>query len=436
MKSYSIDMPRSSSLKTAWQPWLVCFSAALFFFFEFIQLNMFNAIGPGLMKDFGIKATVLAEISDKYFLANIIFLFPAGMILDRVSTRRTILIALFVSILCTFGFAIATAVWQLMAFRFITGVAGSFCFLSCVRLASRWFEPRQMALVIGLVVTFAMMGGMVAQTPLTVLTEHFGWQTAVVIDASAGLVMLLLVFLFVKDRPDSGAVQDDHGAHSLTGRAFWLALKRTLLRRQNWLGGLYTSLMNLPIFLLGAIWGIFYLTQIHGLSRAEASVVTLMLFVGTIIGSPVVGWISDFMRSRKVPMIVGAIFSLLLILALIYVPDLSLFSLIIIFFGVGFFTSTQIISYPLIAESNPLSLTATAEGMASVLIMAGGYTQVFFAYLMQRQWHSIYVHGIPVYTLSEYRLALSIMPIAFIIALVFAFIVKDTRCKAFKEDHE
>src|SRR3990167_9412008 len=120
------------------QPWVVCFSAALFFFFEFIQLNMFNALGPDLVEEFHIDAPVLATISDKYFLANILFLFPAGMILDRISTRKIIIWSMLISIVCTYGFSIADSVWQMKAARFVTGIAGSFCLLGCVRLASRW----------------------------------------------------------------------------------------------------------------------------------------------------------------------------------------------------------------------------------------------------------------------------------------------------------
>ncbi|WP_235379046.1 MFS transporter [Candidatus Coxiella mudrowiae] len=110
--------------------------------------------------------------------------------------------------------------------------------------------------------------------------------------------------------------------------------------------------------------------------RADASFVNSMLFIGTIIGAaPVVGWLSDRIKRRRIPMMVGAVIALFLILLLMYLPYLSLLALLvllIIFWGLGFIISTQIISYPLIAESNPLALTGTAEGMASVLIMAVG----------------------------------------------------------------
>ena len=103
-----------------------------------------------------------------------------------------------------------------------------------------------------------------------------------------------------------------------------------------------------------------------------------MVFLGTIVGSPLLGWLSDRIKQRRLPMIVFAVLSFMVVLILIYTPHLSFVQLAIIFFILGFFTSAQIISYPLVAESNPRSIIGTAEGLASVLIMAGRYVTTYF----------------------------------------------------------
>lgn len=162
------------------------------------------------------------------------------------------------------------------------------------------------------------------------------------------------------------------------------------------------------------MWGSLYLVQIRGLMRADASFVTSMLFIGTIIGAPVVGWLSDRIKRRRIPIMVGAVIALFLILLLMYLPHLSLLVallvLLIIFWGLGFIISTQIISYPLIAESNPLALTGTVEGMASVLIMAvgrRGITQPLFARLMEWRWSHQVVNHVPLFLSSDYQFALA-----------------------------
>lgn len=435
------QMPAASSLPTPVrdtfflkiQPWLVVFSAALFFFFEFMQVNMFNALDPSLFKAFHLTdATQLGQLSACYMYANVIFLLPAGMIIDRVSTRKIILLSMASCVSCAFLFSFTTALWQAELCRLITGIGGSFCLLSCVRLASRWFPPKRMALVVGLIVTFAMIGGMMAQTPFTLMTDKLGWKMTLRIDAAVGLAMLLIIFTFVRDYPKGteSAFKKLHA--TLESIGFWKTLKRTISNPQNWLGGLYASLINLPIFLLGATWGELYLVQAQHLSRPDASLITSMIFVGMIIGSPVIGWISDKINQRKMPMIVGAVASLAVILAIMYVPNLTFNDLMFLFFALGFVISAQIIAYPLVAESNPSTLTASSEGLASVLIMGGGFSIPLFPALLNLDWNHLIHNGVPTYNALDYHIAFMIMPVAFALGLVISFFVKETHCKSYE----
>ena len=123
------------------------------------------------------------------------------MILDRISTRRVILTTLLICSLGTLLFGMATSVYIAQICRFFTGIGSAFCFLSSMRLASRWFPTQQLALVTGLVVTMAWMGGMVAQTPLTLLIEKLGWRHALAVDAGLGLIIWGFIYLFVQDYP-------------------------------------------------------------------------------------------------------------------------------------------------------------------------------------------------------------------------------------------
>ena len=89
-------MPQHTASQHAdrtFQAWLVILSASLYFFYEFIQLNLFNAIDVPLMRDFHLGAAGLGQLASLYFYANATFLFPAGIMLDRFSTRRLLLVA-------------------------------------------------------------------------------------------------------------------------------------------------------------------------------------------------------------------------------------------------------------------------------------------------------------------------------------------------------
>lgn len=411
--------------------WLVTLSASSFFFYIFIQLNLFNAINTQLMQDFGLGAAGLGQLGSMFFYANALFLFPAGMLLDRYSTRRLLLLAVTVSTVGTFMFAEAASYLSAALGRFLVGVGASFCFLSCIRLASRWFPAERMAFVTGIVITMAMLGGLVAQTPLTMLAGWVGWRQAVLMDAGLGVAVGLMIFLFVTDRPPGSHAEAEADRHHLQAMGFWRCLFRVLGNPQNWLGGIYTSLMNLPVFLLGALWGIHYLVQVHQIPPVQASYATTLFFVGVIIGSPLFGWFSDHIGRRVLPMLIGAVVSLGVMLILMCIPDLSLMSLITLFFLIGLVTSSQVLSYPLIAELNPPSLTSTAVSVDSVTIMlSGAIFQPLFGWIMSLHADpAASAEGLAAYVPSDFTHAMWIMPVGFVLSIAITWFMKESFCR-------
>lgn len=420
----ALNIPQNTTWKACW----VCFCAALFFFYEFIQMNMFSSIDPELMRAFSINATQLGTLSSCYFYANVIFLFPAGIILDRFSTRRVIQISMLICILGTLCFAKASTLISAEICRFLTGIGSAFCFLSCIRLASRWFPSQRMALVTGSVVTMAMIGGMVAQTPLTLLTTTIGWRQALLWDAGLGIVIWIFISLGVQDYPSNSITKNTTLPKQQLGH--WQGLHSSWLRLQNWLGGIYTCLMNLPIILLGGLWGSLYLTQVQNLTRTQASLAITLIFIGTVIGSPIVGWLSDRLCLRRPPMLLGAILSLAIMACITFTPHLSLTSLMLLFLSLGLFSSAQIISYPTIAESNPASLTATSVSIVSLCTQSAGVIfQPLFGWLMDLNWHGNIVDNMRIYTAPDYHRAMTILLIGFSVALVAAYLLRETYCR-------
>lgn len=405
----------------SWMAWFVCLSAGLFFFYEFFQLNVFDVINAPLREAFRLDAAQLSWLSSTYLWADILFLLPAGIILDRYSVRSVILSALFLCIMGTAGFAL-THSFALAAFcHFLSGIGNAFCFLSCVVLVTRWFSPRRQALIIGCIVTMAFMGGMMAHTPFAFLTAKFGWRYSLLLDAGLGVLFFVWIFLFVNDKP-AGEVFSKKipGQNSL--HTFVCALSNP----QNWLTGIYTCCLNLPIMVLCALWGANYLQIAHNLSSLAASNVVSLLFMGSIIGCPLAGWLSDKQGHRKPLMIAGAVVTLGLLIPLLVFDNLPTLLLSLLFFSLGLFTSTQVISYPLIAESNPLHNTGAATGIASVIIMGGGgLSQVLFGMLMQHHAKGLSIQ----YSAADFQFAMWMFPVAVLMALFAIAFTRETYCK-------
>ena len=417
---------QTNANKKAWQ---VCLIGALYFLYIFIQMTKFNAIGNMLMMDFKISSAELGVISSAYFWGNLIFLIPAGLLLDRYSTKNILLSVMLITIVSIVIFAYAknasTAAWCFLA----TGIAGSFALLIPLRLASRWFKPEKMAFVSGVIITVGFLGAIISQAPLTWLAHQVGWRYTMFINAGFGALLFILMAYIIEDFP-IGANMELSKENSVGVHSLFAGLKIVVANKQNWVFGIYTCLLNLSIFIFGAVFGARFLIKVHHISSIQSSTIITIMFLGAMLGSPVFGYISDKIGFRKLPMFFGALISFGLLTVVIYKINMNLLELYGIFFGIGFFTSTQVLSYPVITESNKHAHAATALSLASTLIMSGGAIFLpLFGWLLDLSWDHTTINGTPVYSTTDYQSALWLLLVTCCLSIMVLFFGKETRCK-------
>ena len=144
---------------------------------------------PHFLQHGDITLSQLGILSASYIYADAIFLLPAGILLDRFSTRKLLLMCLTLSIIG----AILIAISQRFAFiecaRIIAGIGHSFALLGCFHLVAHWFPARKQGFLIGLVLTIALLGGLVAQSPTELLIEQFGFHTVLWLNVFLGLII-------------------------------------------------------------------------------------------------------------------------------------------------------------------------------------------------------------------------------------------------------
>lgn len=420
----AVNQQRSEAIKKIGiLPWIVCFSASLFFAYELLQLHVMNALAPMLMQDLELNATQFGTLSSTYLLADIIFLLPAGILLDRFSVRKVILVALFLCIMGTMGFCQAHSFSFACFCHFLSGIGNAFCFLSCMMLISRWFPKEKHAFVMGLMITMGMLGGVMAQLPFSLLAQNYDWRSALFIDGLIGIGVFALIFAFVKDAPKGST-----NIESEKGLPFWTGIKRSVLNIHNICCGVYTGFMNMPLMVISAVWGTLFLTQVHQITLVKSSFIVSMVCMGTIVGSPLFGWFSDRLHKRLVPMIFGGIASTFVMLLIMFASEPSEGVLVILFFALGVFTSSQVLGYPAITENNPPELTGTSMGIAALIIMGmPAFIQPLTGKLLDKGWDGTLLNGAPLYSSNDFVTAFSVFPIGFLLALIALLKIKRSK---------
>ena len=397
--------------------WLVVMVAASFFFYSFIQMTIFSTseMKAYFSEILSITDTAAFGVFAGMFLNGcVLFLIPAGILLDKFSVKRLIMFSVLLSLTGIAGLTFTQNLAAAKIFRFITGVAHCIAFMAPLRLAPRWFSSRKLALAVGLVITFAVTGGLISQTPMYLTINALGGKQTMLLNIGLGILIFILILLFVKDHP-IGAEQTE-GSKALP---LWSGLRNAIGNKQNWFSGLYIGLLNLAVLLLGAIWGTNYL--IYKFDYLTPQVITSiigMIFIGTMIGSPICGLISDKLKNRKWTMLGGASLSLIIMLIIMFAPNPSAGFLYVMFLLLGFITASQTIGYAVIAESNNDNVLGTANGFAAVLLMGmAAIAQPLFGWLID-------IFGGE--TSASYMKAIYLMPVSFLIALICSILIRET----------
>lgn len=391
--------------------WIPCLIISLFFAYELVQLHMLNALSSQIMQDLHLSTTDFSALCSTYLLADVIFLIPAGILLDRMRVRKAVLYALALCILGTFGFALSKTLWQACIFHFLSGIGNAFCFLSCMILANSWFGKKS-SFVMSIMITIGLLGGVLAQVPFSLLANSFGWQKALVFDGVVGCVIWILNALWMKESPKALS-QDIRSSLSFAG------IRKAFCNSQVWKCGLYTGFLNLPLMIISAMIGNLYLQKSLHFTALEASFTTSMISLGTIIGSPCYGLCSDLSQRKRVWMILGCLCSLATFLLIWTTSTSSVIAMTILFFALGFFSASQVLGYPMITESAPNDLKGTSMGLAAVLIMGLAFVGQPITGML--------VDYATLQGKAPFSYALALFPIGFLVSLLMAFFVKESK---------
>lgn len=142
----------------------------------FVQMTQFQAISHGVMTDLHLGFAKFSILPSLYFWANVIFLLPAGILIDRFSKKNILLISLIISIICLLIFSFCHNFIIFSVCSFVIGICGAFAFITPLSLLISWFTQKKIALVSGVMITMGLCGAVISNLPLAGLVNLVGWQ--------------------------------------------------------------------------------------------------------------------------------------------------------------------------------------------------------------------------------------------------------------------
>lgn len=409
----------------------VCSIAGIFLAYEFILQVSPNVMTQELMHSFGINAVALGTYVSFYYYSYAPMQLVAGLSFDRLGARNTLTLAILTCAIGTVCIGWAHSPYWLGIGRFLTGLGSAASFVGLLFLGRSWFANKYFFLVAGMTEFLGCLGAVVGGGPTAMMVHAFGWRTTLLGLAGVGFVLTILAFLIVREKPATRDAQPEVG---LSQSPLLARLKQVLTQPQMWAISFYALMVFAPIPAFAALWGVPFLTSAYNINSTVAGFACSMIWVGMGVGSLLAGWFSELLGSRKIPLTVGALLGVCVTLMILYM-HVALPVLYGLMFLFGVATLGQALSFNAINDNAELKIAGTAMGFNNMLIvLSGAITQPIIGLILHSVWNGATQHGTPVYSVGDYRIALLMLPVFYLIAALSCILfVKETHCRHISE---
>jgi MFS family permease len=408
---------------------IICILASCFYMYEFILQVSPAVMTNQLINDLGLNAITLGTMAAFYYYSYTPMQLPAGFLFDRFGPRRLLTVAVLTCAVGAFLFGSTSNIATASAGRFMMGMGSAFSFIGTLVLISRWFPSRYFAFLTGLVELMSCIGAILGETPLTIAVGHWGWRLTILILGVIGTILALLIWLIVRDSPE--VVSKGHKFQRTSKKSILQSFHQVAANSQTWFIALYSFMVWAPITAFAALWGVPFLVVAYGISTKAASAACTMIWLAIGVGCPLLGWWSDKVNLRGMPLKFAASLGIIGLIPVIYVPHLPLFWLYSCLFLFGLAASGQSLAFGVVKDNNHSSVAGTAMGINNMATVAGGALfQPVIGIFLHLSWNGTYHNGSPFYSVEAYRKAFILLPFCYLIALLIGkFLIRETHCQ-------
>lgn len=393
---------------TKWWPWLGWFIVCIGGLYQFVLQISISVMIPGLSQSFAVDGFVVSLLSSSFFYIYLICQMPAGMVVDYFKPRKVVFISQMGLALGCFLFANSPNLTIAYASRVLMGFVSAPTFVCIFYLIATTLPSRYFALVAGLTETMAMLGGVAGQALLARCVMWFGWRHTMMILSGIACCLAILAVSVIRDEPKKES--DKHAASQNM-----LSNLITMLKMpQAWINGLYAGLTFGLIAAFSGFWCIPYMMELYHITLARAADVSSMMFLGAATGTPLIGWLSDRMGTRRILMMSCALFAAIVLIFVLYFPPIQLAWMFLLLYLLGLFSAAYLLPFAVIRDITSPDIRGTAMGYINMMciIIGSPILQPLIGWLL-------HVHG--AVHLHNYREALTVLPICLIAAFGLAW---------------
>ncbi|MGW1667484.1 MFS transporter [Streptomyces sp. NPDC002324] len=326
---------------------------------------------------FQVGASALSTFSILQLLVYAGMQIPVGLLVDRLGTKKVLTLGVLLFTAGQIGFALSPSYGTALASRALLGCGDAMTFISVLRLGSRWFPARRGPVIAQMAGLVGMAGNLVSTLLLARLLHGVGWTAAFAGSSVAGLVVLVLTLLFLKDHPDGHEPEPfpHHGA-AYVRRQIAASWREPGTRLGMWVH--FTTQFPAMVFLL--LWGLPFLVQAQGLSRGTAGELLTLVVLSNMVVGLVYGQIVARHHTARLPLALGTVLATAAVWAttILYPGGHAPMWLLIVLCGVlGACGPASMLGFDFARPANPPERQGTASGITNMGGFVASMTTLF-----------------------------------------------------------
>ncbi len=403
--------------------WIIAFGYVLVYFHRLCPA----VVAVDMMRDLKAGGALTGFLGAAYFYPYAVMQLPAGLLSDSWGPRKTITVFFIVAFLGSVLLGAAPSVFWAIAGRTLVGFGVAMLFVPAMKILAEWFTQKEFAFMTGILMAMGGIGSLTAATPLALLSAKIGWRMSFATVGVFTLVLAVLVWGFVQDRPEP-AKDTSPERKGPSGQDFsnlMEGVRHVLKTPAFWPLAVWFFFDCAVFFSFGGLWGGPYLMHVYGMSRDQAGQILSMLAVGMIVGSPFLSFVSSsVVKARKPVIVLSSALMLATTFFLAFFPDrIPVVGLYGVCLMLGVFSSAiVVIGFTANKELFPVKIAGTATGLVNLFPFAGGAVfQPVLGYTLER-----YGRGEGVFPVEAYQAAFSILFACAVVATLSSLFIRET----------
>ncbi|MDR3560928.1 MAG: MFS transporter [Negativicutes bacterium] len=277
------------------------------------RMNISFAIAGGMNQSLGLTMTVAGLAAGIFFIGYMFLQIPGGHMAEHRSAKKFILWTIIgwggLSILNGF----VQNEWQLLAVRFLLGIAEGGVYPAILVILSNWFPAKEIGRANAMFMTSTSIAAIITNPVSGWIVANFDWRWLFIIEGVVSLALIFIWMPLISDRPEEAkwlskaekeylveTLRAEKEAAKKTAQEVSAALsyKQLLMNKYLWLMILIFNCGMVGAYGFG-IWLPTILKNLTKMGMTQVGFLSVLPFVVSIFGLYIIAYFSDKSRNRR-----------------------------------------------------------------------------------------------------------------------------------------